>query len=634
MLIWMREGAGGKAIKILLLSMMTMAVAGLVLMDVGGFFRSDINSGTIIKGAGVELSTMEFQRTVQRTVAAQGVEAQEAYRLGLIDQIVQGEIQSQLLSQKTHSLGLLVGDDDVKKQIHKLADSLSADGQNRKDAMQMFLRSRGITEGELVSSLREEMSLSLLRAALQPPASLTSPLIASSLYRYDHEKRSAQGIILKNASVTDITPPTEENLKKYYDANKQEFLIPETRTVTVAVLKPAMLQKNIKITDEQLKAEYEKNLASFTKKGARNVEQAIVKDESEANKVIEAVKGGKSLKDSTTPDTYISAKDYEPATILREVAADVFAADKGAVVGPIRSAAGWHVLVVNDIKGDEVTSFDTAKERLKEELEQIAGTDAMMDAGNTIEDRLASGDDLATIVSEYGLTTEIIGPFRRGGTSKDGKNLFTAFGPDGAKILEAAFDVDEGEVAPLVETADGQFQFVRVDQIIPDTYHDYASEKASLEKRWVADQKRLSNQARAKKALADLNAGKDLAAVSRKLDTAPQTFAGINRKSEPAAPLNPVVAAQIFTTEKGKAFSSEIDGGFIVGVVTDVTMPPASNASDKDLADLSDLVGRSLSQDIVSQFVGHLTDGKKIQVNRAQIDAMFAPQAQQTPLVQ
>ena len=40
MLIWMREGKGSKVVKFTLMGLLLMAVAGLVLMDVGGFFRS------------------------------------------------------------------------------------------------------------------------------------------------------------------------------------------------------------------------------------------------------------------------------------------------------------------------------------------------------------------------------------------------------------------------------------------------------------------------------------------------------------------------------------------------------------------------------------------------------------------
>ncbi len=623
MLIWMRNSAFAGVFKFLLMGLLLMAVVGLILMDRNGSFSGNMGVNTVAKGPGISIGAMEFDRTVRRALASQGIGAPEAYKLGLVSNILTSEIQNRLFSRETRSFGLEVGDDDVKRQISKLAEPLATEGRTKKEALQQILRQQGISESEFIGTLRQEMANGLLRGALQPPAQLSSPLMARTLYRYDNEKRKINAVILKNAALKDVVKPTDDQLQKYYEANKQDYLIPETRTITVATLKADMLKKNVKIGDAELKAEYEKNIASFTKPQRRLVEQAVLKTEDEAKKALESMKSGKPMKDSVSKDAYNGEQDYEQQGLLPEIATPVFEAKDGAVVGPIQTALGWHILLVKKTLPEEVSPFEEVKEKLRPELENIAMTNELYNAGNTIEDRAAAGDKLEDIVSEYGMTTEIIGPFRQNGMDKDGQDLFKSYGTDRDKLIQSAYDFDAGEIAPVVETSDGLFHLIRIDQVTPDMYRDYKTVKDELEKRWISEQQKLGTQALAKAALDKLNAGGTLDDIAKENGVPVQTFDNVNRQDTPPAPLTAVVAAQAFSTDKGKAFSSAIDGGFIVGTVEDISLPSAEKADEKKLAELKDLTGRSLSQDILAQYVASLTKGKDIKINRQTLDQMY-----------
>jgi peptidyl-prolyl cis-trans isomerase D len=621
MLIWMRNSTFGGLFKYFLLGMMTMAVGGLVMMDFNDFFQGTMNQNTVVKGGGVKIGTVEFDRTVRRVLSQQGIPAPEAYKLGLINNILTSEVQNRLFTKESRSLGLQVSDESVMTEIHRLAEPLAANGRSKKDALQQILRQQGISEPEFIGSIRQEMANGLLRGALNAPPTLTSPLMAESLYRFDNEKRAADILVIKTADAKGAAAPTDEQLQKFYEANKMDFLIPETRTVTMATLKSDMVRKNIKITDDRLKAEYEKNIAAFTKPSKRIVEQIVLSTEDEAKKAAEEMKSG------ATPKNAVS-QEYEESGLLPEIGAPVFAAEKGAVVGPIKTSLGFHVLKVKDILPEKVTPFDEMKDSLRTELENIALTEELYNTGNTIEDRAAAGDKLEDIVNEYGMTTEIIGPFRQNGTDKDGRDVLKSYGADKDKIVQTAYDYEEGEIAPVVETADGQFHLIRIDQAILDTYRPFDSVKSELQERWTNEQKNLIAQAEAKKLLEALNAGKSIQDVARENDLSIQSVSGIGRKGETPAPLTPVVGAQVLNTDVGKSFSSAIDGGYVVGTVTNITMPEAKPDA-KNLAELEDLTGRSLAQDILGQFVTALTDGKEIKINQAALDQIYGDQRQQ-----
>lgn len=622
MLIWMREGAGAGVIKMLLMSLLVMAVVGLVLMDVGGFFRGDMSSGTVVKGGGLKITTGEFDRTVRRVLAAQGIGPEEALGLGLIDNIITSEIQTRLLTHEANDLGIVIDNDTVMKQIATLSAPLAADGRSKSDAVRQLLRNQNISESEFITSVRNEMANGILRTALQTPATLTSPLMAQALYRYDNEKRGADIIVLKNASVTDAKKPTAEQLKTYYEANKQDFLIPQSRRITVATLKPDMIRKNVTITDDKLKSEYDRHIETFTKPARRLVEQSVFPDEAAAKSALEDLKAGKKLKDSNT-------QEFEQTGLLPEIGGPVFAAKKGDILGPVQTALGWHVLMVRDILPENVTPFAEVKEKLRTELANIALSEEMYNTGNTIEDRVAGGEKLEDLVTEYGMTTEMIGPFRENGNNSDGRDLFKSYEADRAKMVQAAFDYDEGEIAPVVETADGNFNLIRIDQIVPDAYRSFDTEKAALEKRWIAEQQQLANREKAKAMLDALNGGKTLEQVAREFGGSIQKISGINRRENPPAPITPVIGARIFAVDRGAAFSAETEDGFVVGTVRDITIPAPAAKDDKEMKDLADMAARAAGQETLGLYAAHLTGQKKIQINRPLLERMYGGQQAQ-----
>lgn len=623
MLIWMREGKGSKIVKYVLFSLLTMAVAGLVLMDIGGFFRTNMSSNTLVKGGGITISTMEFDRTLRRVLASQNLAAEEAYRLGVIDQVLQSEVQQRLLQGKTHSLGLRVGDDSLSAQVAKIAEGLNAQGRSKKEALQQALRQQGISEGEFIGALRVEMAGNVLRGAITPPATLASPLMAQSLYRYDNETRKIEYFILSNDAVKTVAP-SEDDLKKFYESNKIAYLIPETRTVTMATLKPSMLKSSDVISDEELHAEYDKNIAAFTKPSRRLVEQAVLPDEAAAKQAADSAKAGKSLKDATG-DAYMGAQEFEENGLLPEIAGPVFSAKQGDIIGPVKTDLGWHVLVVQKTLPETVTPFEEVKGKLAGELKQISATDDMFEAGNAIEDRVAGGDKLEDIVAEYGMTTEKIGPFRANGTDAGKNDLFESYAADKDKLVQAAYDYDQGEITNIVETGDGQFHILRIDAVVPDTYRPYESVRSDLEKLWLDQQRVAANKAEAQTLLSDLNAGKISLSAAAKGGLHQAT---VNRKDAPAKPLTPIAAAQAFAIEKNKAFSAEVENGFLIGKVTDITLPETVKEDTPEFKSLEELTARSLEQDILGQYVASLSKGKEIKINKQQLDALYGQKAQ------
>ena len=619
MLQAMREGAGAKVLKIFLMSFLVLAVGGLVLSDVGGFFRGGVPSNTVAKGSGISIGAAEFDQTVRRVLAQRNVSPADAYQRGLIHQILTSEIQQRLLTKKAADLGLHTSDDVVTAQMAKIAQQIApAGGGSRADTLKMVLRSQGITEAEFVESIRQETANSVLRSALAAGGSVVPAALADDLFKAENQKRDVKAITLKTETIKDFEAPTDENLEKYYEANKALYAQPETRTITIATLSRAQLEDKIVITDEDVRKAYDDHIATYTKPAERVVALASFATEADANKAVDAVKGGKTLKQAAG-DKYMDEAPFQANPLASELNEPIAKAKEGDIVGPIKTALGYYVASVR-MKGEEVTPFEDSKKLIREEILQARLMDDLLAAGNDMDDRLASGEALETIVKDMGLTTQKIGPFRQNGADANNKDLLGEYQRDKQQIIDAAFDSQTGETAPVIETADSRFLAVRIDDSTPLSYKPFESVKEDLRAKWIADQKKLLNESRARDAQKRLQAGETLETLAKELGVPVQSYA-IKRGEAAPKGLGPVAVTRLFTVGKNDYILAEQEGGVAIAAVTDIVFPSAAKANDED----AEALKADLSQETIGLFVSDLASRGKVKVNEKLLQQMYLP---------
>jgi peptidyl-prolyl cis-trans isomerase D len=628
MLRSLRDGAKSGVLRYILFGFMGLAVAGLVLTDVGGFFRGGISNNIVAKGKNIEISTVQFDRTVRRILSRQGMAPQEAYQLGLINQILQGEVQTQIMTREAAKLGININDDIVKTQIAELATPLATNGRSKGEALKEILRSQGISENEFIQSIRQEMSTSLFSDALLGGAQKLSLNEATDLYQFQNEKRNFVGIVLNNKDAEAKEQPTEENLQKFYQANKSDFAIPEKRSMTIATLTKETLADQINITEEEIKAIYDENIDSYKKPEQRKIEQAVFTTQSDAQKVFNKTTEGQSLKDSTTAVAgeaapYLGENIFEQNGLLEEISNPVFAASQGDIIEPVKTALGWHVLIVKEIIAPSTESYDSVKADIKDNIQQERLLEDLIETANTMDDQLAGGANLDEVAAEMGLSVTAIKDINQAGINGAGQDSLASYEGDKAQILEAAFDFDEGETAPVIELADGRFIALRVDNVTPLTYTPFDTVKAQLETRWMDQQQQLSNRARAEDAMKKLTDGSSLEDIANELKGATVTnFSNLARATTPQAPITLPALREIFDGKQGENLKLTVNKGFIIGTVGQSILPDIENASG-EIETLREETAKTLPQEIFAQYINTMAAKYKIEINERALRAVY-----------
>ena len=225
MLRQMRDGAKQGWLKFILLGFMALAVGGLVLTDVGGFFRGGIGNNVVAKGKNIEIGIQEFDRTLRRILANQQMSPQEAYQMGLIDQALRSEIQNRIISLEAQKIGIRPNDETVTRQIRRMAEEVPTNGGSKRDALVQILRSQGVSENEFIAAVRQELGNDLFQNALASNLQELPFAQAKALFQYQNEKRNFKGFTLSQNNITSVEKPTEDNLKKFYESRKISYAL-------------------------------------------------------------------------------------------------------------------------------------------------------------------------------------------------------------------------------------------------------------------------------------------------------------------------------------------------------------------------------------------------------------------------
>jgi peptidyl-prolyl cis-trans isomerase D len=629
MLQSMRQGAKDGITKYVLLGLLALGAGGLVLTDVGGFFRGGVGSTDVARAGDVKIGIRQFDRNVRRYLQQDYMTPQEAYRMGLIDTILQNEINARLLAQETYHNGLRISDDEVTRQIANMTKDMSTTEESRRLALQRMLRERGIGEEEFVSAIRQETSITLLRNAILNGTAVAPNQLVNDLYQFQTETRDINLITLKDDSVKDVVKPDESTLQTYYEANQLQFVVPETRGVTIATLKPESIADTIEITDEDLQAEYEHNIDSFEIPARRSIQQAVVQEEEEAQKIYDLIKGGKSFKDAVTEvrgsaTNYLGEDEFEKDGLVEEISGPAFSAKEGEVLEPIRTPLGWHILkIVKAIPVDHIP-FDDVKKDLKDQLIEERLADTLIDTANAVDDMLAGGEALETVVNEYNLTTEKVSGFRASGLDADDKDLFKEYGNDRAEMLELAFGYEEGETAPVIELADGSFIAIHIDTVTDQFIKPLADVKDQLEKQWVAEQKQALNRANAEEAYAALQDGsKSLSDIG-----SVKTYNDLLRTDDKGAPLSREALAQVFDLGPDDFFMAPMPGGFVLGSIKDITLKTPDKDSE-EYASIRKRAYEAIPQEVTNIYMHTISQEQKVKINRALLEQAYGAQETQ-----
>ena len=490
-------------------------IVGLLILAMGGFGVDGVlnsASGRIAQVGEKDVSANEYARALQQQFAEITRQTGQPYGMararqdGVDQAILNSLIRQRALDHEASQLGLSIGDENLRDQIVQIQSFRGIDGSFDREGYAFALQNAGLSEAQFETQLREETARTILTAAIEGGVQMPA-IYGETLVGFVGETRDFTWARL-HADLLDtpVAEPAEDALRSFHAENIESYQIPETKRITYALLTPLDVIGTLDIPEEDLRREYDARADEFSQPERRLVERLVYLDADAAEAARAQIDAGNTF-EGLVEARGLSLTDVDLGDVTRDdlgAAADaVFAAELGAVVGPLDSELGPALFRVNALLPAQVTSFDDARSALRDRLAADRAQRQLDVDAEAFEDMLAGGASLEELAQDT--------PMRLGQIDwYDGQTgeiaAYLAFQRAAATLSEDDFP----RIQPL---DDGGIFAMRLDETTPqrDAAFDEVADQVRAD--WTEERTEEALRALSETMIARLEAGETMAAL-------------------------------------------------------------------------------------------------------------------------
>ncbi|HEU5285680.1 MAG TPA: peptidylprolyl isomerase [Sphingomicrobium sp.] len=453
-------------------------------------------SSSLAEAGNRQITDRDMSRAMERRltqVRQQNPEADYAAIAGDFDAILESLIGQASLQAFADKFGFHVSKRLVDAEIANIPGTRGLDGKFSEQAYAAFLAQQRMSDQELrqliAGGLLDRMLLTPLASNARVPVGMATPYASMLL-----EARQGDVANVPNSAFRAGLKPTDADLQRFYAANRARYMIPEQRVLRLARITPEQVAE-IAASEQEIAAYYKANQATYGAKEIRVISQAVVPGQAAANAIAQRARGGASFAAAAAP-AGLSAADIsvgpqtrgEFAALAGErVAAAAFAAQPGAIVGPVQSDLGWHVVKVESVRREGGKTLAAARAEIAAKLNADKRKEALTDLVATVEDAIADGSNFAEAAAKARLQVTETPLITAAGTARDNPSF--RLPAELAPALRSGFELTQDD-EPVVETlanAEG-YVLVAPSRIVPAAPAPLAAIRDRVAEDWVSKQ--------------------------------------------------------------------------------------------------------------------------------------------------
>ena len=165
--------------------------------------------------------------------------------------------------------------------------------------------------------------------------------------------------------------------EKLDETEEFERIIANARREILAQLAMKKLFAAVEVTEEDCKAFYEQNPQFFQQGETVSAKHILVKEEAECIEVLESIKGGEAFEDAAKRVSTCPSKErggdlgaFSRGQMVPEFENAAFDAEIGALVGPVKTQFGYHLIKVENKQEATVVPFEQVAPQISMSLQQ------------------------------------------------------------------------------------------------------------------------------------------------------------------------------------------------------------------------------------------------------------------------
>jgi len=578
------------------LLIISFAVVGGSQTDV---FKS-LGAQHVITAGDRSVDAVQFRNDFERIRA--NAQEQEGRPLTTED-LVKANVHVRYLEAQTQRLGFLewarnVGIRPDESLIIKRIREIPAffnqvTGQFDQAQYEQTLARQNFTPVQLEEEFRDTAVTEHFGSAIQ--AGIRSPRIFGALVAGRAlELRDGRWFNVTQAMAGTSAAPTDAQLTAFLNENATQLRRPEFRITSIVLFNDAAGFTPPAIPEARIVERFNFRKDSLSTPERRTFTTLTAPDRAGADRIAAALRAGQS------PTAVAEANHIQPAEFAAQpqsavpdpaVGTAVFGLTTGQVSAPIQGRVGFTVAKLVSVTPGAPATLEGVRDAIVAELQEEDGKARVFSRVEAYEKARTDGKPLADAVREVGARIVQLPPFTQDGRLPNEQ-------PMGAppQITQTAYALTKGAESDVVDSGQGQYFVLRLDDIQPAALPTLADVREPLTRQWVMREnaRRLTNKA--EELAARVRGGEDIAAVAASAGATLTARTGVQQNAEAQSALGDGVLGGLFGQGRGQVFTGPAsETAFVVGRVDAVRAPTAALA-----APIADQIRPRMAQELVN----------------------------------
>jgi peptidyl-prolyl cis-trans isomerase D len=585
------------------------------------------SSSEVAEVAGTKITDQDFSKALRdqqerMSRALRGIDPSLLDTPEMRGELLEGLITQRLLTVYGLRNNLIAGDEQLR-QIIAAEPAFQENGKFSPAAYSAMLRAQNLTEQGFEGSLRQDLAMQQLLTGVAE-SGFVPATVARSLALIRGERREISEAVLAPEQFASQVKLAPEAIQAFYDANKQQFQIPEQIRAEYVTLSADAIAAQETVPAADVRKWYDDNM------GAKSAERAVAKKK--ADEVLaEVQKNPGSFADlakkySEDPGSKDKGGDlgfFGRGMMVKAFETAAWKLQPGQTSGLVESDFGFHIISLTAVKGDErqashilipspqVKEFEATRQEIERDLAKQRASKKYAESAEVFSNTAyEQAESLQPLADKFKLSIQKGDWITRQGQPGDkspfgnGKLLASLFGDDALKNKR---NTEAVEISP------GLLVVARVLEHKPVVTRPLDDVRGEVVKLLTRKEALVIAQ----------KAGAERLAALVKGDPAAVTWGAAKTVSRDAPlGLKPEALTAVFHADAAKlpAYSglSLSDQGYAVYRVSKV-IPLEKLEAEKEKG-LRQQLARLVSAQEYQAFVGGLRNNGKVQINKAALE--------------
>lgn len=541
---------------------------------------------------------------------------------GLLRQQATDElIKTRLLCQEAERLGLAVTDEELRMSIEA-----QFGGRPSKEAYVQALRSNGLTPA-VFEQLQHDDVLSRKVLEVATAGVQVSEAQAKERYRYEKEQVALRIVKLSASTFLDQVTLTDEEIRSYYDARKEQFREPERASLSYLRFSADQFAGAVNPTEDEVRDYYDGHQDQYHKAEeirARHILFRVMSGVSDEQRTAVRARATEALTKAKAGEDFAALAQKYSEDSSASSGGDLGFFSRGKMVQPFEDAAfglavgalsdlvespfGYHIIKVEEKRAERIDPLETVHDAIVKTLKGERGRRLALERAEKVRERLLDGEDLQAVAQSVNVAVVSPPPF--------GREEPIAGLPRNAELIKAVFETEAGQVTDVVTLDDG-YLVGRVAQRVASFVPELDAARERVEKALRQERASAAAKTRAEALLAQLKERRDVDALAAAEKLTVEDTGPFGRQGGHVPKVGNVQelkdAAFRLTTEQPVAPQVYQAGGDVFIAVLKEHLPADEAKFESEKTTLMEQERRRLERTVSEQFVNYLKGKARIE---------------------